>query len=348
MTIVIIVLVVALTLVAALLEGDNTTSSNTSVDANIDSTATCNIADSWDFPAECRALVPAQTRALVLAQSSQHARSNAVTYDVVVAQGVTAAVSRTINAEINGITNYTVKTVEGVTLWFVRAARDINVDIATVVRRAIVRDCDIVDVTVIKNCTLYKRVFFDNCHIHETILVEGDVDVTNSRLVRGTVDGGGNTVVKDVTVKDSSFTVDVVDNRPLTIDVEAVVEPSKAASAGTNGSDRYRFFKADEKGDIKIFGKRYHKGTAANIKVLRVWPYMGIDIEIEKGYYPLLDDIVSLVRVTIQVHADTFKTNRIRIDLYGGDCANCLSLDSHTQFEEAGFTVDIGYLKPIA
>ena len=358
MTTIIIALVAIVVIILALVAGDNTSTAAT-VDADIDGSATINIADDWGFPTECRALVPAechalvpvQTRALVLAQeSSQYARSNAVAYDIAVAQGVTATVSRTVDVELDCITDYTVKTVENVTLWFVRAARDINVDVTTIVRHAVVRNCDIVDVTIVKNCTLYKRVFFDNCHVHETILVEGDVGFNNSRLVRGTVDGGGNTVVEDITVKDSSYTVDIVGNRPLTIDVEAIVEPSKTTtSAGTNGSDRYRFFKAGEKGDdVKIFGKWYHKGTAANIKVRRVWPYMGIDIEIEKGYYPLLDDIVALTRETIQVHAETFKTNRIRVDLYGGDCANCLSLDSYTQFEITGFTVKIGYLEPIA
>ena len=67
MTIIVIVLVAVLVLVSALLEGDNTTTVDTTVDtADIDSTATCNIADSWDFPAQIRALVVAQTRAIAV------------------------------------------------------------------------------------------------------------------------------------------------------------------------------------------------------------------------------------------------------------------------------------------
>lgn len=358
MTTIIIALVAIVAIILAFVAGDNTTTAAT-VDADIDSSATMNIVDDWGFPTECRtlivaqtraltvlpcrALVPTECRALVLAQESSQQAHNAAAYDIVMAQGVTATVSRTVNAEINDITDYTVKNVECVTLWLIRAARDIDIDITTIVRHAVMRNCDIVEIAVVKNCTLYKHVLLDNCHIHETVVVEGDVVFDNSRIVRGAVDGGGNTIIENITVKDSSYTVDVIDARPLTIDVETVVEPTAPAS------DLHRYLRVNEGGDVKVLGKWYRKGTATNIKIRGLWPYAGLlGIEIEKGYYPSLDDVEAFIIAFIKVNTDTFKTKNIRVDFYGGDCATRMSLDLYMRLEVADFTVEVGYLKPIA
>lgn len=354
MTTIIIAIIAIVAIVAALVAGDNTPTAAT-VDADIDSTATTAIVDDWGFPTECRAitvaqtraltvlpyraLVPAECRALVLAQESSQQAHNAAAYDIVMAQGVTATVSRTVDIELDGITDYTMKVVDNVTLWFVRAARDIDIDITTIVRHAVVRNCDVVDVTIVKNCTVYKRVLLDNVTLHKTIIVEGDVAFDNSRLLRGAVDGGGNTVIGDITVKDSSYTVDIIDARPLTIDVKAEVVIDR-------GVRLTKAIRIDDDSDILFAGHRYRKGDIDCIVVDAVYQYGAIALNVKDGFYPTLDAVETRVREAMK-KIKMCRDKSVSVHLYG-EVASIMSPSFRMEIEEAGLVAQVGYLEPIA